>query len=271
VTPSEPFKTAELREALRAAANYRPDPDQAPVVLSLPFEGSWRAARTPARRVPSHGTHFLGQTFAIDFVAVDERWRTADVRDWRTVAATEPAERFFAFGAPVLAPADGLVVAAHDGEPDHAARRAPAPLLAYALTQASRLRQGFGAVGGNYLIVRLAESDRFVLLAHLQEGSLRVSVGDPVERRQPVAACGNSGNSTQPHLHMHVMDSLELLSARGVPMVFRDYLAWRRKESEPRWVSEGIPAPDSESRLRRHRAVGMHNQQPGTLRQFTLA
>ena len=55
-----------LGEALRAAADYHPDLDRPPVVLSLPFAGSWLAVNTPARRIPSHGTHFLGQTFAID-------------------------------------------------------------------------------------------------------------------------------------------------------------------------------------------------------------
>jgi hypothetical protein len=69
-----------LAEAMRAAATYRPDPDQAPVVLALPFEGSWLAVNTPARRVPSHGTHFLGQTFAIDFIAADAHRHTATAR-----------------------------------------------------------------------------------------------------------------------------------------------------------------------------------------------
>jgi hypothetical protein len=56
---------AEARQALRAAADYRPDPTRPPVVLTLPFPGCWLAATTPARRVPSHGTHFGGQTYAI--------------------------------------------------------------------------------------------------------------------------------------------------------------------------------------------------------------
>ena len=77
-----------MAEALRAAAEYRPDPNRPPLVLSLPFEGRWLAVNSPARRVPSHGTHFLGQTYAIDFVAVDARGRTGMVLDWRTVLAT---------------------------------------------------------------------------------------------------------------------------------------------------------------------------------------
>jgi hypothetical protein len=55
---------------------------------------------------------------------VDELRRTSAVRDWRTLVAMEPAERFFAFGAPILAPAGGRVIAVHDDEPDHPAPRA---------------------------------------------------------------------------------------------------------------------------------------------------
>jgi hypothetical protein len=232
---------ARLAESIRAAASYRPDPDRAPVVLTLPFEGSWLAENSPARRVPSHGTHFLGQTFAIDFVAADTRRRTATVRDWRTLLATEPVTRFFAFGQAILSPIDGHVVAAHDGEPDHPARRAPLPLLGYLLTQGSRLRRGLAAVTGNHLILDLAAGGPYVALVHLRNGSLLVRPGDPVAVGQPVAACGNSGNSTQPHVHVQVMDSVDLLTARGLPMAFRSYLAWPKGADEPQRVVDGVP------------------------------
>jgi Peptidase family M23 len=231
---------AALGEALRAAAAYRPDPDRPPVVLSLPFAGSWLAANTPARRIPSHGTHFLGQTFAIDFVAVDAERRTATVRDWRTFLSVEPVDRFLAFGEPILAPADGRVVAVHDGEADHLARRSPLTLLPYLLTQGSRLRHGVGAVAGNYVIVALNEEGPFVLLAHLGQGSPRVQPGDRVSTGQPIATCGNSGNSTQPHLHIQVMNSLDLFYTRGLPVAFRDYVAWPRGGPERR-VGQGVP------------------------------
>jgi Peptidase family M23 len=235
--------TSELRAAIRASAAYRPDAGRAPLVLRLPFTGSWLTVRTPARRVPSHGTHFLGQTFAFDFVAVDARRRTAAVRDWRTVLATEPADRFFGFGAPVLAPAGGRVVAVHEGEEDHVARRSPLSLLPYAATQGARLRDGIGAVAGNYLMLALADIACFVLLAHLQRGTVRVRSGDRVTTGEVVAACGNSGNSTQPHVHVQAMDSVDPLAARGLALAFRDYVVWDRRATEPRRVKQGVPGP----------------------------
>jgi hypothetical protein len=193
------------------------------IVISLPFAGLWSTRNSPARRVPSHGTDLWGERYAIDFVAVDDRGRTADRRDWRSFLATEPAERFFAYGRPILAPGDGVVVEAHDGEMDHVGRRSQLTLVPYALGQRARVRQGVAAVAGNYLIIALRHRGPFVALAHLRAGSVRVAVGAKVTAGEQVAACGNSGNSTQPHVHVQVMDSPDLSVARGVPMAFRRF------------------------------------------------
>jgi len=211
------------------------------VELSLPFAGRWLARNSPARRVPSHGSDLFGERYAIDFVGVDDRHRTAGTRDWRTFFATEPPERFFAFGRPILAPGRGSVVHAHDAEPDHEGRRSQLALVPYALGQAARVREGLDAVAGNHVVIRLAESDTHVALAHLRLGSITVSVGQDVVEGQQIATCGNSGNSTQPHVHLQVMDSPDLSVARGLPMAFRRFREW---PSGTRWsrISEhGLP------------------------------
>lgn len=212
-----------------------------PVVLALPFTERWLVQNSPARRVPSHGSDLFGGRYAIDFVGVDERRRTAGERDWGTFFGTEPPERFFAFGRPILAPADGVVVTVHDGEPDHAARRSQLSLVGYMAGQGDRARQGVDAIAGNHVVIRLRDVGACVALVHLQRGSLRVGVGDAVTTGQQIAACGNSGNSTQPHLHVQVMDGPDANVAHGVPLAFRDYREWPRLGREPRAVDSGIP------------------------------
>lgn len=197
------------------------------VEVSLPFQGPWRVENSPAQRVPSHGTNLFGGRYAIDFVGVNKKHRTANSRSWRTFLATEPPEIFFAFGQPILAPARGTIVAVHDNEPDHEARRSQLALIPYALGQAGRARRGISAIAGNYVIISLAESNTFIALAHFKAGSIRVSVGQKVEEGQHIADCGNSGNSTQPHVHMQAMDSADLSIAKGVPMLFRHFREWR--------------------------------------------
>jgi hypothetical protein len=210
------------------------------VVLNLPFRGTWLARNSPARRVPSHGTHLFATTYAMDFVAVRGR-RTATTQDWRTLLSTEPPERFVAFGQPILAPAAGRVVAVHDGQADHEARRSQFALVSYALTQAARARAGAGALAGNHVILELTNRDGYVVLAHLRAGSIRVGEGDPVALGQELGTCGNSGNSTQPHVHIQVMDSTDPFTARGLPLAFREYRVWRRRGGSSDVVGQGLP------------------------------
>lgn len=95
-------------------------------------------------------------------------------------------------------------------------------LLRYALGQPARARRGAGAIAGNHVVIAVGGTGPFVLLAHLRRGSLLVRVGDRVRVGRQVAACGNSGNSTQPHVHVHVQvtDSIDWPTARGLPMAF---------------------------------------------------
>jgi Peptidase family M23 len=210
------------------------------VVLALPFRGTWLARNSPARRVPSHGTDLFATTYAIDFIAV-RGWRTATTRDWRALLSTEPVERFFAFGQPILAPATGRVVLVHDGEADHVARRSQLARVPYALTQAARVRGGAGALAGNHVILELEDHGGYAVLAHLRAGSIQVTEGESVVAGAELAACGNSGNSTQPHVHVQAMDAEDPFTARGLPMSFRGYRVWPQRGRSPVVVDKGIP------------------------------
>ena len=198
------------------AGHEHPDP----VLLSYPFTGRWMARNSPARRVPSHGTHLLGTTYAIDFIGVDHSGRSAP-RGWRAALATERPEDFVGFGRPILAPLAGTVVAVHDGELDHRARRSPPAAIPYLLTQARRVRAGVDAVAGNHVLIAASGQGPFVLLAHLRRGTVSVRLGDRVRVGDPVGECGNSGNSTQPHVHLQATSSPHWDSTRGLPIRFR--------------------------------------------------
>jgi hypothetical protein len=193
--------------------------DRRPIVLKYPLAGRFQARNSPARRVPSHGTHLMGTTFAIDFVPVDLQGRSA-AWSWRAVVGTEPPERFVGFGAAVVAPCTGTVVIAHDGEDDHEARRSQLMLFSYTVGQARRIRGGAGAIAGNHVVIALRGEGPFVVIAHLRRDSVRVAVGDVVEAGQVIGQVGNSGNSTQPHVHLQATDSTHWSRARGIPIAF---------------------------------------------------
>jgi len=186
----------------------------------LPFRGRWRARNSPARRVPSHGTGLFGVTYAIDFVAVDDDGRSAR-RTWRSWMSVEQPRIFVGFGAAILAPVSGTVVQATDGMPDHEARRSLPAQVAYALGQPGRVRAGPSAIAGNHVVLEVEPGGPYVLLAHLGRGSVRVRTGAVVAAGETVGLCGNSGNSTQPHLHIQASDSTDWDRARGLPIAFR--------------------------------------------------
>jgi hypothetical protein len=190
-----------------------------PVELSSPVTGRWLAMNSPGSRVPSHGLHAYGQSYAIDLVhePVDQpRPRLG----WWPLSL--PADRFAGFGAPVRSPADGVVVRVHDRQRDHRSRTSW-PSLAYLLVEAA-IREFLGSsrILGNHVVVDLGDG-RFAALAHLRRGSVAVLPGQRVRAGEPVAECGNSGNSTEPHLHLQVMDHPQAMLAAGLPFRLTEY------------------------------------------------
>jgi hypothetical protein len=194
--------------------------------LAYPFRGRWLVQNSPADRVPSHGTTLFASAYAIDFVPVDERGRTARLSP-ASMLRPEPPERFPGFGRLLTAPAGGLVVAVHDGEPDHEAFRG-IPSIRYALTQQRRAADGWARLGGNYAIIEVT-AERFVALCHLRHGSVRVSVGQPVATGDEIGQCGNSGNSTEPHVHVQGMDAIDPARSSAVPISFQGKLPRNRE------------------------------------------
>ena len=73
---------------------------------------------------------------------------------------------------------------------------------------------------GNYII--LACGTARILLAHLRKGSIAVKGGETVPEGETLGRVGNSGNSSEPHLHMHAYlgGTLDYNAGQGVPMTF---------------------------------------------------
>jgi murein DD-endopeptidase MepM/ murein hydrolase activator NlpD len=166
--------------------------------------------------VPSHHLHAYGQTYAIDLVNDPAGGRRPGLAWWPL--ARRPSD-FPGFGQPVLAPADATVVRAHDAERDHWSRTSPPALLYLVAEGTVRELLGPGRILGNHLVLDLGDGV-YAALAHLRRGSLRVRPGDRVAAGQQLAACGNSGNSTEPHLHFQLMDHPSVLLAAGLPLRF---------------------------------------------------
>ena len=210
-------------------------PHPAPTAVTSPVTGRWTAVNSPATQVPSHGLHAYGQTWAIDLVHAPEDQERPELGSG---PAMRPSEDFPAFGQPVLAMVDGEVVAAVDGMRDHRSRSSLAAILYMTIEGMLRELGGPRFIVGNHVTVRTPDG-RYALVAHLRRGSARVQVGDAVLAGQQIGECGNSGNSSEPHVHAQLMDRRSLLLARGLPMAFS---AIDIEDEGGRRTTDGLPA-----------------------------
>jgi murein DD-endopeptidase MepM/ murein hydrolase activator NlpD len=132
---------------------------------------------------------------------------------------------YYAYGADVLAAADGRVIrAANDQPEDSSAMQRPnetqeAYFARLQREQGERLAKGLTAITGNYVMIDHGNNE-YALYAHLQPGSVRVHVGDQVKAGDVIGKLGSSGNSTEPHLHFHVCDKPDPLMCAGIPVNF---------------------------------------------------
>ncbi|TDC78545.1 M23 family peptidase [Streptomyces hainanensis] len=203
--------------AAHDGASSGADAGPAPREVAPPVVGDWTALNSPADKVPSHGTNAYGQSHAIDIAAAPED-RPGPAFGWWP--PTRGNRDFPAFEQPLFAVADATVVHATDRHRDHLSRNSYPALLYLFVEGLFRDMAGAGRVVGNHLVLDLGDGV-YAMYAHLRRGSLAVRPGDRVVAGQQLARCGNSGNSTEPHLHFQLMDGPNLVTARGLPFTWR--------------------------------------------------
>ncbi len=179
------------------AENY-----QCKVKYSLPFHGTWTVVNGDIDKTSSHSWEINTQRYAYDFVILDEKGYSSSGENKKTAD-------YYCYGKKILAPADGEVVELQDKHPDSL-------LLGDGQVDCSAKD-----IRGNYILIRHADKE-YGLLAHLQPESIRVKVGDTVKRGQCIAYCGNSGNTSEPHLHFHLQDGMSFYTSAGLPIEFAD-------------------------------------------------
>lgn len=185
-----------------------------PLELASPVHGRWEALNSPASKVPSHGTHAYGQAYAVDLIYAPDGVHRPEFG--KAGGSFLRPERFPGFGQPVYAPADGVIVRAVDRAQDHRSRSSWAALALFFLEAIPREAMGPTGVLGNHVVVRLPDGSHFVL-AHLQRGSVTVRRGDRVTAGTSIGRCGNTGNTTEPHLHCQRQDLASVFLATGLP------------------------------------------------------
>jgi Peptidase family M23 len=194
--------------AIQLVRIYTPPAD--PVAIDSPLAGEWAMLAGGRSALISHHYPTPIVSNAVDFVRLDEEARGHDSDPKRE-------KSWYGFGEPVLSPADGRVVSVSDVYPDEPVGNT-----------------GQKPSYGNHILLDIG-GGRYAVLAHLQQGSARVTEGERVRLGQQIAAVGDSGDSLVPHLHLQVQDSQDFNEqVRTVPIVFRNVVLIRGgSESTP--------------------------------------
>lgn len=201
--------------------------------LTFPLAGAWYVGA--AGTAHSHHRWGVFEEFAMDIVRLGEGGLSYRGNGSRFTD-------YLAYGQPVLAVADGFVVAAGDGvvedpdlmrRPDESQDEYGKRVLA---GQDALLAGGAARVLGNYVVIDHGRSE-FSMYAHLKPGSVRVVRGQVVKAGESIGLVGSSGNSTEPHLHFQFCDAPDPVTCAGVPPRFTNVeIPWER---EPRTLQSG--------------------------------
>ena len=172
-----------------------PVPEKHETELSLPFKGKWLVFWGGDTKELNLHHDTPNQRFAFDFLGADEQGKTRKDK-------AQVNEDYFAFGREILAPADGNVTDVINGVRDNV----PGSMNPYSAL-------------GNAVFIQHSENEVSVL-AHLKLGSITVKVGDKVKKGQIIGLCGNSGNSSEPHLHYHLQNTPVIQDGTGIKCYF---------------------------------------------------
>ncbi len=167
--------------------------------LSFPFsEGSFIIAQGGTTSIVNHHAVSPSQRYALDVLKLNAIGIRA-----RGFYPADP-KRYAIFGSEVVSPCNGVVAAAEDRFVD------------FSPPERDREHRA-----GNYVAIECKGST--VYLAHFMQGTVCVKPGERVHVGQALGRVGNSGNTTEPHLHIHAEEGYypgQFSGNRGIPIRF---------------------------------------------------
>lgn len=163
--------------------------------LNLPFNGEWTVVWGGDIAELNYHVESRAQKNAFDFIITDENGKS-----FRTDGKTN--DDYYAFNKELFAPCDGEIVLKVDGIDDNVPGEFN-PIY----------------IPGNTVILKTTH-DEYLFFAHFKQNSIIVEQGQAVRKGEVLGLCGNSGNSSEPHLHFHIQNVKDMNVAMGVKCYF---------------------------------------------------
>jgi hypothetical protein len=193
--------------------------ERAPIIVEAPLRGSdWIAGDSVNNRPDAahrrailfaEGQAYVAQRYAIDWV----RYRIVNGVGTTWSGAENRNSSYFCYRAPIYSMTSGTVTDVLDGIPEnvpHSGKMA--------------IDVNFRNAGGNHVVI-YAGYGLYAFYAHMRPGTIKVKVGNHVSPGENLGEVGNSGNSTEPHLHEHIVNRPSFLAGQGVPYEFARFEA----------------------------------------------
>jgi hypothetical protein len=190
---------------------------RAPVMVEAPLRGTDWIAGDAVHNGPDaahrrallfdQGQPFLAQRYAIDWV----RYRIVNGVGTTWSGPENRNSSYFCYDAPIYSMTSGIVTEVLDGIPEN-------------VPHSGRIGidVNFMNAGGNNVIIYMGYG-LYAFYAHMRPGTIKVKVGDHVNAGEIIGRVGNSGNSTEPHLHEHIVNRPSFLAGQGVPYEFAHF------------------------------------------------
>lgn len=164
--------------------------------LLLPFKDTWNVFWGGDTKELNYHVDNEAQKNAFDFLIIDKSGKS-----YKTDGKTN--EDYYAFGKEVIAPCNGEIVLVIDGVKDNI----PGQMNLF-------------GVGGNTIVLKTVNNE-YLVFCHFKHQSIRVKEGQKVEQGQLLGLCGNTGHSSESHIHFHIQNVEDINQATGVKCYFR--------------------------------------------------
>jgi murein DD-endopeptidase MepM/ murein hydrolase activator NlpD len=224
------------RQTVKAEGTLAIVPFQSAIEYDFPLRGTWYIGASG--NFHSHHRWAAMEEFALDIIQFRERSKS-----YKTTGTS--SQDYFAFGQDVIAVADGTIVEVVDkyADDDAKLKKENETYEQYdqriQSEQMQALAQDPYTVAGNYIVIRHNDSE-YSMYAHLKSGSVKMKKGDVVKRGQVIASVGNTGSSTEPHLHFQLQNGSDPLRSRALPVRFRnvvvEMLGYKGRQLQSGWI-----------------------------------
>lgn len=184
----KPFKESNL-----------PKLDRNKTKLILPFKDEWTVVWGGDTKELNYHVESKAQKNAFDIVITNEKGKS-----FKTDGKTN--EDYYAFGKELIAPCDGEIVLVVDGVKDNI------PGILNPIY-----------IPGNTVVIK-TDNNEYLFFAHFKQHSIVVKQGQKVKQGEILGLCGNSGNSSEAHLHFHIQNVEDMNSATGVKCYFQNII-----------------------------------------------